>query len=452
MLVIMISHNQRELLQNNINVLKLFSEIKDEDIVIVDNASEDGTREWIEEQKNYNYIICDEKIESYAVILNAAIEEFYSGGDVFVLVPNYIPLPGAVQEMISTLHSNENIGAVSPTMILCGTERGKDYNTALSYVQSRVDKKNPDRKVLMLETGAILIKQAMLNRLGKFEERLFLPSSGIMDFVFRGVCQGYEFLECQNAYFYRTGRSEIGYEDKIETAIDRPVLKEKWNMNYFNAWPNWRLTSYIREEKQKEICVLEIGCDCGANLLEIKNNYPNAKLYGVELNVKAAEIASHLANVQTGNVEDKCLDFGEVRFDYIIFGDVLEHLRDPEETVKYCRELLKKDGRIIASIPNLMHYAVMRELINGNFTYADTGLLDRTHIHFFTYKEIIKMFARQGYHIEHIEGIPSSYEIEPESEKFVNKLVEISNGAEKEMFYAFQYIVIAKLEEATVSK
>ena len=74
------------------------------------------------------------------------------------------------------------------------------------------------------------------------------------------------------------------------------------------------------------------------------------------------------------------MDFGGVTFDYIIFGDVLEHLRDPEGTLNYCKEFLKKGGSILASIPNIMHVSVVRDLLNGNFTYADQGPVSYTHL------------------------------------------------------------------------
>lgn len=101
--------------------------------------------------------------------------------------------------------------------------------------------------------------------------------------------------------------------------------------------------------------------------------------------------------------------------------------------------MLKKDGRIIACIPNLMHYSVMKDLINGNFTYSDMGLLDRTHIHFFTYNEIIRLFKDAGYEIENIASVGG---IEHERDKeLVKSLLSISSGAEEHMFTTFQYLV-----------
>ena len=215
-------------------------------------------------------------------------------------------------------------------------------------------------------------------------------------------------------------------------------------MNYFNTRENDFLISGIKKKSTEEFSILEIGCDCGANLLEIQNRFPNANTYGVEINPAAAAIASHISKVQVANIEEKLLDFEGEQFDYIIFGDVLEHLRDLKGAILYCRSLLKEDGRMIASIPNLMHYSVMRQLLNGNFSYTETGLLDRTHIHFFTYNEICRMFQETGYQIEHIfhtrVGTPSESDVE-----FVNKLKSMSSDTKEFMFWAFQYNVTVKL-------
>lgn len=446
--VILIVHNQMDIAKELIKMLNLLIDINMENIVIVDNHSKDGLREYLEKEKNINYLICDEKIENYSVILNTAIREFGLENDILVLMSDYIPLPGALQEMHRVLHLDKRTGAVSIKQILSGSEQQMDYNDALKYVTNQSDKeKNEEVQCLSLEAGAVMIKAELLREAGLFDEKLVLPFTGIMDFLFRGIEKGYHFYECGNAYFYRIADTSGGYPEEYKGDVDRSALKEKWDMNYFNIYPNMYLTSCIREETDKAIQVLEIGCDCGANLLEVKKHYPNARLYGVELNAAAAGIAGGLADVRRANIEDRDLDFNGEKFDYIMFGDVLEHLRDPAGTIRYCRTLLNSGGRIIACIPNLMHYSVMKELLRGNFTYSDNGLLDRTHIHFFTYKEILRMFKNEGYEIEMVQGRQSPAETAEEDQKLVSRLLEISEGAEEYMFLAYQYVITARKGE-----
>ena len=124
------------------------------------------------------------------------------------------------------------------------------------------------------------------------------------------------------------------------------------------------------------------------------------------------------------------MDFGGVTFDYIIFGDVLEHLRDPEGTLNYCKEFLKKGGSILASIPNIMHVSVVRDLLN------------RTHVHFFTYKEILRMLMRTG--LEAVEIRMTTNGVSQEDREFVSKLMELSEVSDESMFYAYQYLLQAR--------
>ncbi len=441
--IIMIAHNQQALVEQGVEVLKLFADISNEEIILVDNASTDGLREWLESQNVYKYLICDEGVESFAVIINTAINAFLIEDDVLIITPNYVVLPNSLSEMQRIMHLDAKIGAVSATMIKCGeSEEGKDFLSAVESVQKKQER-YADRQMLGLPFGAIMIKQNMYKALEGFDENLLLPNSVIMDFLFRGILKGFKLYECGNAYFYETAISENAYQD-FGNDVDRDILKKKWGMKYFNYKPNPMLLKAVRRNPMDHFAVLEIGCDCGANLLGIKNIYPNADLYGVELNPHAAEIAEHIAMVSVEDIEKSENLFGGMKFDYIIFGDVLEHLQAPERIVGYCRQLLNSNGKIIASIPNLMHYTIFKELLSGNFTYTDTGLLDRTHIHFFTYKEIVKMFKAQGYTIESIDGVIYKT-AKGEAETYIEKLMQIAEGVEKYMFQAYQYIVTAEV-------
>lgn len=218
-------------------------------------------------------------------------------------------------------------------------------------------------------------------------------------------------------------------------------MRAAWGMNYFNLRPNRTLVKYIREPHEREFKVLEVGCDLGATLFEIKSHYPNCQIYGLDINEAAVDIARHIARVKYGNIDELTIPFEE-KFDYIIFGDVLEHLRHPEEVVRMCRDLLHENGFIIASIPNVMHISVMEELIEGRFRYRDVGLLDRTHIHLFTYYEIMTLFQDAGYEVKDING--TVFDISEREREIMNILLKLSENTEAWMYETFQYTVRAQ--------
>jgi 2-polyprenyl-3-methyl-5-hydroxy-6-metoxy-1,4-benzoquinol methylase len=116
---------------------------------------------------------------------------------------------------------------------------------------------------------------------------------------------------------------------------------------------------------------------------------------GVELDEEMAEQAARFCErVIVGDLDT--LDFeaelGEDRFDVIVAADVLEHLRDPLRTLRCLRTFLKPEGYFVVSLPNIAHASVRLALLGGRFDYQDLGLLDRTHLRFFTHESIAQLF------------------------------------------------------------
>lgn len=198
------------------------------------------------------------------------------------------------------------------------------------------------------------------------------------------------------------------------------------------------------EDKSNAINCLDIGCACGATLLEIKNRYPSANLYGIELDPHSAAFASHIATVVQGNVETMDFPF-DVSFDYIILGDVLEHLVEPRQLLRRLKSHLSDRGVIITSIHNVLHFSAIGQILMGSFTYTDSGVLDRTQLRFFTLYDSAHLLQDSGYEIMTLQKL-----IERHDEDFtamnnlLNCLASIPNVVDKEQFYVTQYIYKVK--------
>jgi O-antigen biosynthesis protein len=93
------------------------------------------------------------------------------------------------------------------------------------------------------------------------------------------------------------------------------------------------------------------------------------------------------------------MDAWKTFYDYIIFADVLEHLLHPENVLTNCKYILSKAGSVWISIPNIAYNGVIIELLNDKFTYRETGLLDNTHLRFFTINSLDKMVKKCGFKI-----------------------------------------------------
>ncbi|MCX8051978.1 MAG: class I SAM-dependent methyltransferase [Chlorobi bacterium] len=147
--------------------------------------------------------------------------------------------------------------------------------------------------------------------------------------------------------------------------------------------------------------LLDLGCGAGCTAEYLKRTRGIETVVGVEyVPDVAAEAAARLDCVHTGDIEQMELPYPDGYFDCILCADVLEHLRDPWNVLRRLRRLLARDGVVVASIPNIRHARVLAKIVFDRFEYEDSGILDRTHLRFFTRHTIEHMFAVAGYRTE----------------------------------------------------
>jgi 2-polyprenyl-3-methyl-5-hydroxy-6-metoxy-1,4-benzoquinol methylase len=143
--------------------------------------------------------------------------------------------------------------------------------------------------------------------------------------------------------------------------------------------------------------VLDAGCACG-DLGLLLQKHKNCRVFGLEYNqesISAAKETGAFEDVRRADLDNFTrADFKDIgKFDFIVLGDVLEHLRDPLETLRKLSDFLSDGGAFVLSIPNIAHASVKAALLCDRWDYTDEGLMDRTHIHFFTWKGIAKELA-----------------------------------------------------------
>ena len=144
--------------------------------------------------------------------------------------------------------------------------------------------------------------------------------------------------------------------------------------------------------------VLEVGCATGYLTKVLTQR--GCTVTGIEIDAGAAEKASRWADkVITGNAEDLGIWAGidDEAYDVITFGDVLEHLYDPLTVLRTARRKLKPTGFVVTSLPNIAHGDVRLSLLHGAFQYRTIGLLDRTHVRFFTLRSVRELLLDAGF-------------------------------------------------------
>jgi 2-polyprenyl-3-methyl-5-hydroxy-6-metoxy-1,4-benzoquinol methylase len=151
--------------------------------------------------------------------------------------------------------------------------------------------------------------------------------------------------------------------------------------------------------------LLDVGCGRGAFAANLKRAL-GATVWGIELNPDAARIAAtRLDRVIERDITSALPELPDAFFDCIVFNDVLEHLADPYSVVSAVARLLAPRGVVVASLPNVRHYPTAWDLFwNGRWEYRDWGILDRTHLRFFTERSVAALFEERGYRVA-VRGI-----------------------------------------------
>ena len=419
------------------------------EIIVIDNASNDGSVEWLSEQQDIILIKNSENV-GFPAGCNQGINAANADNDIFLLNNDTILLPNSLFWLRIGLYNGENVGATGAVTNYAANGQivGGHYDTVEDYIHFgtgiNVPDVNPYEEKTFLVMFAMLIKRKCLNMVGLLDE-LYTPGNfEDNDYGLRIMQNSYKCILCHNSYIYHFGSRSFGKNIRHYTDIyytNREKFKNKWGF-YDDYYTHARLDviSLINFKSSDEFSVLEVGCGLGETLAKIKYNFPNASVSGIEIVDNIASLGNNRFDIISGDIETMSLN---KKYDIILFPDVLEHLRYPENILVSVKNNLKTNGYIISSIPNLMNASIIYGLLHGFFTYQDAGILDNTHLRFFTLHEIYGMFDRAGYEISHVEASVSPKESTDSYKDFFNQLLSINGMAPKEQFDAYQYLVRA---------
>jgi ubiquinone/menaquinone biosynthesis C-methylase UbiE len=216
--------------------------------------------------------------------------------------------------------------------------------------------------------------------------------------------------------------------------MNKKNIYEEKNGNYYSLIRH-DLIQMIEGNNNK---ILEVGCGDGQTGWALKKSGKAKEVVGIELVEGPAKRAEkRLDKVIQGDVEEITLPFHPEYFDYIIMGDVIEHLIDPWSTLKKMSQFLSSRGYLIASIPNISYWKVLADLILlDKWEYQPAGILDKTHLRFFTRGTISKMFTECGFKIELIVSVGST--------RTITRLLNLITFNMLRRFFVAKYLIKAK--------
>lgn len=216
-----------------------------------------------------------------------------------------------------------------------------------------------------------------------------------------------------------------------------------WNRSYVGLRPD--LLEYIRGDGN---VVLDVGCATGENGRYLLENGLASKVVGVEKDKSMSDKAGNvLTNVIVGTIESDAAIAAtkkEGPYDYILLGDVLEHLLEPTQVLRSLSGLLSASGKIVMSLPNVQHFDVfLHVFVKGYWPRNERGIFDKTHLRWFTLRNIYEMVDDAGLHVIELKR---KYRYRDQQGSRFPFYGEILKSWFKN-YYTFQYVLVCQTLE-----
>ncbi len=196
--------------------------------------------------------------------------------------------------------------------------------------------------------------------------------------------------------------------------------------------------------------IVEIGCSSGALAREFKKKNAQVHYVGVDISADYIELAKRHCDehvVQDVDMADDSFFERHGQADCWVFGDTLEHLKDPWAVLERIGKRLSHHGVVVACIPNMQHWSIQARLACGDLRYEDQGLLDRTHLRWFTRQTMIELFVSSGFEID--AGIPRIFH-QPQAAPILEQIRQMAKvlGVQEEQAVhdamPLQYVIRAR--------
>lgn len=412
--VVVVSYNGNAMMQDCIRSIRSTNPQSAYELVVVDNASDDGIAEWLEQQDDV-ILIRNKENKGFGFACNQGAGASKPGHDIFFLNNDTLVTANAVFWLRMGLYDNEKVGAVGCRSNFVGNEQQIENpcHSVAEYLQfgekNNIPHKNPYEKKVWLSGVALLVKRSALEKVGLFDLRFGKGYFEDDDLGVRLRYAGYHLLLCRNSFIFHYGSQSFQKEVDGGTenlAVNRRIFQEKWGFD-MEKYTYFRkdFIEMMEEPEDTALRVLEIGCGAGMTLSRIQYLWPKSIVKGIEANEKLAQLGKDYLGVEYDNAENMDLSYEKGYFDYIIFNNIMETFYSPEEVISRFKPYLKDSGRILFDVFNAMHISVLDSMLRGDFAYTHSEILDKSNIRHFAVNDILKLLAKCNFTLEDMQGI-----------------------------------------------
>lgn len=331
------------------------------ELIVVDNASEDGSVAWLKQQTDLK-LRCNQTNAGFPAACNQGIAMAEADSDILLLNSDTLVPENALEYLQMALYSKEKVGAAgSITNWASNYQNIAEQNVTASNYEAyarlvNVPMEHPYEKKLWLVGFALLLKRTVLNQIGLLDERFFPGNYEDTDLGFRILFAGYEQLLCRNSFIFHYGSRSFGKKkERFELLLKQNEERfiEKWNFHpYRYSYIKVELLSFIPFTPEQCFSVLDIGCGMGATMARLQWMFPKAAIEGVEIRADICRAAEQMGNVWNADITDFLKRESLKQYDMILSGGVLEYQADLRQYLTDLKKALKETGIVIGSFYN----------------------------------------------------------------------------------------------------
>ena len=364
--IIILTYNNLKHNKNLISSIESFTKPGTYELIVVDNQSTDGTREWLKTLSGITLILNDENV-GFPKGCNQGILAASPGSDILLLNNDIVVTPNWLDNLCTALYSRPDIGAAQGLDGYYFNDRQEDEDFQTFALENNVS--DPKRWFYspVVHGYCLLIKREVLDRVGLLDEA-FSPGYGEDDdFSCRVLASGYYLLKCLDCYIHHLGSLSFKNEQKYNEfkVRNRRKFMEKWGFDSHSVYGAKRDLSRLVEGPVNR--VLYLGYGDGNDICRLKTRFPDAVFYGKEKNPAHTAVWEKLILP----MEISHYDCAFISGDYLRGEDI-------HELLIWVKKKLKPQGELIVGLENIRHYSQIRELLGGNWLYnglepADKG-------------------------------------------------------------------------------
>ncbi|NFF82043.1 glycosyltransferase [Clostridium botulinum] len=371
--IVILTYNNLDYTKICIDSIKKYNINQNYELIIVDNNSTDGTKEWLKEQKGIKYILNEEN-RGFPAGCNQGIKIAKKNNDIFLLNNDTVIISNSTFNLRMGLYSNENVGATGAVSnsVSYYQQISDTYNNFDEYMnfalKNNIANETCYEQRLKLVGFAMLIKRDVLDKVGLLDERFTPGNFEDDDISLRILREGYKLLLCKDSYIHHFG--SVSFKNNINeySSIlknNSKKFEEKWKVKAEEIFElRYDLISKIKFNiipQKRQINVLDIGCGLGATLNKIKQVIPNVSVYGIEnnniicRNVRELGILTDIQHIDHINFKDIVFDIiiiSNEKMEYV-FNNLISNINVECQIIKLSKNENKQGNNIIEEYINI---------------------------------------------------------------------------------------------------